>query len=310
MRHAFRLLLVLVLFAAKLFACPAGYESPESLVRHARLIVQVEVLSVKEAPLPPGANISPPNEDYGRSSGQARVRIIEVIKGECTVREFTLIGGPYHTCAPYLMYHAFNVGKKLVLVLETPLPKDVKMVAITWRNRLMDQSVVQVRELMEKARVGWKRAVDRHRRAVTDEMAQAEMIQAELIKNPEYKIPSKTSFGVLSCLAVLWNDPDHLPVETPEEPANPDGYSNSFFGSFYASKGAYITAYASRAALPAGLREVFPKRNGFGYTPPPEAIHFNERILKTVLEDELFVPPALTADILKNPKLKAMWDRT
>lgn len=302
----------LPILGAWLHACPAGYESPESLVRHARLIVQLEVLSVEEAPLPPDVSIRDGNDDYGRKFGQARVRILEVIKGECAVREFTLIGGPFHTCAPSLYYHAFEVGEKPVLILESPLPKDVKMVAITWRNRLLIESVHHIKDLMEKAREGWKLAVQRHRRAAPEEMAQAEVLRAEFIKNPAYKAPSKASFGVLSCLAILSNDPDDLPDEETEEPDDQDrwsGYSNSFFASFYASKGAYVTAYGSNSVIPAGMRAVFPTRNDFNYTPPPEARQFNERILKTILEDELFVPPALSATILGNPKLKVMWDQ-
>lgn len=277
----------LLILGTWLHACPAGYESPESLVRHARLIVQLEVLSVEEAPLPPGGSVRPGTDDYGRTSGQARVRILEVIKGECAVREFTLIGGPFHTCAPSVYYHAFEVGEKPVLILESPLPKDVRMVAITWRNRLIMENVDRIKGLMEKARMGWKLAVDRHRRAAPEEMVQAEFLRAQFIKNPAYKAPSKASFGVLSCLAVLSNDPDHLPVEETEEPDDQDrwsGYSNSFFASFYASKGAYVTAYGSQAVMPAGMRDVFPKRNDFNYTPPPEARQFNERILKTILE--------------------------
>jgi hypothetical protein len=311
MRHGFLLQLVLILFAVKLSACPAGYESPESLVRHARLIVQIEVLAVEEAPLPPTMQVRHPDEDFGRKTGQAHVKILQVIKGKCAAREFTLISGPYHTCAPSLYYHSLQMGDKLILILESPLPNEVKIVAVTWRNRLIKEGVDRIREFMKNAHEGWKLAVERHRRAAPDDMAQAELLHAEFIKNPTYKAPSKASYGVLSCLAVLSNDPDRLPTEEPVEPDNEDrwsGYSNSFFGSFYASQKAYVTAYGSHTVMPIGMRDVFPKRIDFGYTPPPEARQFNERILKTILEDELFVPPALSADILKKPELKVMWD--
>lgn len=303
------LLLLMLAMSLRLVACPAGYESPESLVRHARLIIELEVLSVSEAPLPPDLSAQFGNDNSGRSMGKAQVKVLNVIKGECASREFTLIGGPYHTCAPCLFYHTFKAGDKRMLILESPLPKNVKTVAITWRNRLLDENADQIRVLMDKARLGWKKAVDRHRRAAPEEMSLAEKMQAEIAKNPAYQIPENTSYGTLVCLAALWNDPDHLPAASPEEPDDSDWSSSSFLQSFYASRKVCTTDYASRAVLPSGLSKLLPKPAQFSYAPPPEAMSFNEKILKTILEDELFVPVSLTASIVKNPKLKGMWDR-
>lgn len=299
-----------LVFCIRLPACPAGYESPESLVRHSRLIVRLEVLSAQEAPLPPEVAANHRQDhDYGRTAGQARVKILEVLKGECAAHEFTLIGGPWHTCAPSLYYHSFQPGQNLVLILETPLPADVKTVAITWRNRLIEANNNQIKEFMERARAGWKLAVERHRRAVPEEMAKAEVLHAEIAKRPDFQIPASTSYEVLSCLTILLNDPDHLPATVPEDVPEQDrwsGYSNSFFAALYASQGAYVTAYGSHAFLPARMRDVVPKRAEFNYTPPPEAAQFNKKILKSILVGELFVPPALVDSTLKNPDLKTM----
>lgn len=297
--------MVVLMVALRLSACPSGYESPESLVRHARLIVQVEVLSVEEAPLPAEVQARPGTDDHGRSAGKARVKVTEVIKGECAVREFTLITGPYHTCAPYLMYHALTVGEKRVLILDAPLPPQVKTVVIAWRNRLITDGIDEVKKLMQQAGLDWKLAVERHRRAAPEDMAEAEHLHTAFLKNARFQVPSATPYGVRACLAVLVNDPDHLPPaeKQPQEP----GASSSFLADFYNSQGAYVSAQVSRDILPAGMQSGVSKAGSLRRSQPAEAASFNAKLLKTILVDELAVPPGLAASVLANPKLQKMW---
>lgn len=298
---------LLLLLTPRLSACPAGYESPESLVRHARLIIQVEVLSVEEAPLPAEMEARHGTDNYGRSSGKARVRVTEVIKGECAAGEFTLITGPYHTCAPYLMYHALAVGDKPVLILDAPLPPQVETVVIAWRNRLIHESINQVQKLMEYARTSWSLAVARHRRAAPEDMARAEQLHAAFVKDPALKVPVGTPYGVQACLAVLSNDPDHLPPE--EKRMEEPGTQGPFLADYYKSQGAYVSGMASREVFSADMHSVESVSGSLRRPQPAEAGLFNTKLLKTILEDELSVSSALAASVLENPKLRMMWQQ-
>jgi hypothetical protein len=139
-------------------------------------------------------------------------------------------------------------------------------------------------------------------------MASAELLHAEFIKNPAgFKAPSGTSYAALSCLAVLSNDPDNLPVKEYSKDDAPDRLGA--FADLYASQGAYLSAGDSRDVVPGELRAFLPKPNSSEYILPAEARQFNEKMIKTILEDELFVPPSLSGAVLANPKLNGMWER-
>ena len=72
---------------------------------------------------------------------KARIRVASEMRGTLPANEFDLIGGPIDSCAFFDVYLTFEVGRRLFLFLEDPVPEDTRAIEIFraphlyWRGR-------------------------------------------------------------------------------------------------------------------------------------------------------------------------------
>lgn len=117
-------------------ACPRGYESRVRLVKGAHHIAEVEVLSTEDLTITTDGHGLDPGGTHTFERAVARVRVVSEPRGHLPAREFTLVGGPYDSCAPYLRLLRFDAGSRLRLVLAAEVPEGTKEVTVSWRCRV------------------------------------------------------------------------------------------------------------------------------------------------------------------------------
>ena len=200
--------------------CPSGYESQAALAKAARLIIGVKVESVTDSPAPKGEERGvferSDDEDF-HNNAQAKVKVTEILRGTCQIREFTLLGGPYATCAPFASYVPFKPGDGLFLLLDRPLPEDTKTVVITWRCRVFFGTKEELLGLLDKAAGNWTRMVDLHRALFPEAMSRAEALLPASREAKAIPLPRGAPYADLACLRLLLCDPQHLrPAEVTE----------------------------------------------------------------------------------------------
>jgi hypothetical protein len=200
------------LWPGLLWACPSGYESQAALVKAARLIVGVEVESVTDVAQLKGeeGNAEPLFDRNDENHGRAEVKVTECLRGTCDVKRFTLTGGPYATCAPGANYLSFEPRQKLFLLLDRPLPADVRNVVITWRCRVFDGERTELLDLIRSTKDGWSRAAAAHRKLFPDAMLRAAALLPAFHDAKPLELPQAETYATLACLRLLLCDPDHL----------------------------------------------------------------------------------------------------
>lgn len=302
------LLACLGLCQASLLGCPAGYISSEAVVRCSPLILQVEVLSVGNAPPLTGTVGS--SSKAARQGALARVRVLKALKGHASQRQFTVIGGPYQTCQPGEHFVHFSKGSQIFLALDAPLKSNEHTVVITTQGRILEKKPDEILALMEKSRLHWQRAVDRYRRTAPAAMKAAEQVLAASHGDPSKMALEALVFAELSCLRLLLNDPDHLPaLETESTDAGlPSGniFSTvSTLAPLPSLPGYHYTAQPVTHFAPRALNNACKARaSSHGH----EARAFHRSLLLALLRDELKLPATLAEAAAALPSLSRTFE--
>jgi len=264
-------LLLLLLPAAPATACPSGYESTERLVKRADHILEVEVLEVSNEPIPdppPPTLFGSPVDEEEYENARARVRVTRELRGHFPVRELTLVGGPYHSCAPTPCLLHFEVGERLTLILEGPLPKTIETLAIHWRCRCTSRTLEEVQAILDRVWTAWRRRMDHLDWIAPEAVAAAK--RASLEPDVLRALP----FPALAVLA------EHL-----REPGRAAPTADA------AADSAHVGAGPGRASrLPTVVDEELARRIE---TTPEEVAAFQREVLRTWLVAGLQVPEPL-----------------
>jgi len=199
-------------------ACPAGYESAESLFLHAKLIVKIRTLAVSDLLVRPTESeqkrnrylLRPPSpgKDTFKNS-LATVQVVETIRGETELETFELAGGPYYSCAPEPQVHWFEPGKEYFLLLDLSPPATTKRITLRWRARLQEGDL-DWKKYQEIADRIWKRSSDLHREAAPEAFKRAKDLNRSLetLSWDEIKEESPATLANLHWLRVR---PGHQP---------------------------------------------------------------------------------------------------
>ena len=287
------LLILAFVHVPDVFGCAAGYESPESLVKRARLILELEPISVTNAPPPEKKPNDPMWSDnhQPRKNGKATVKVVSVVKGKCGLKAFDLVGGPYYSCAPYPVYVPFERGRRVFLILDQDLPVSTKTGAVTWRCRVFGGEKKQLLALMQNARDAWRESLKRHREADPDAMAEAE----RLLKASRSVIPARaiagSRYAVLACLSVLLMDPDRVPASIPTRGGKNTGPE---MPPMTEKKGVCYTLLWATFPLPESL---MPAMERLAKEMPTSVTAFNRKLLEILATKTLLIP-AVRAGIL------------
>ncbi len=298
---------------APTWACTAEYVSPETLLKTAQCVIEVEVLSVGNVPEPPdpmesdgAADGSAPAFDLffakpesaeDRRDAQAEVRVIETIKGTCPVTSLTVVGGPYSSCDPHAAYVKFEKGTRFFLILAQALKAETRTIVLWQRGCLWGGSVSEMRELISKGQEAWARMRDRYEKADPAAFARATELVA-VVRKGNFEKPEAEPFAVLACLWHLLADPavagDRAPVlQSDEQPGTAPARTD------------IVVAGNGRRARSSVLEEALTKRRE---ERPDEAVALNRVMVARVLVDELKVPADLVARLLpeKHPNRRTL----
>lgn len=309
--RAVKFQIVLLLFAGfQAGACPQGYESPEALVKRARVILELEVLSVTNAP-PPVIKKQPfslkDDDPQERTNAQATVRVVKCLKGGCAAQTFTLIGGPYDSCAPYFCYLKFKPGEHLALIIEHELPSSLKAVVVNWRCRVLEPKEPELAGLMKGATEAWRKQVELYKSTTPEAFARADALHKTPAKNGRRTF-SAEPYPVLACLRILWSNPeDLLPLPLTERKsassvrkkteADLEPEIDPFAGEMV--DGAYHTLQYEHKTDPPELEEALQSRLKNN---PSEFVAFNKQLLGKVLIEELGLQRAKATEIINSLK--------
>jgi hypothetical protein len=281
-------------------ACPQGYESPESLVKRARSILEVEVLSITNAPFPstngmPSMLLDELQFHDERTNAQAAVRVVKSIKGSAKATKFNLIGGPYDTCAPGFNYIHFKTGERLCLILDHELPAEVEGVVVNWRGRILsaEGKENEMKALIENAKRAWQKQVDFHKSVALEAYGRAEAISSGFGNLKPGINLSKEPYPVMACLRVLWINPDSLPPLALSSVKKQQWAKNS--GQFLMGAGedplaghlvdrVYHTGQNGNDPIPNNLADVLEKKLN---SRPKEVVAFNREVFQKFLVAEL-----------------------
>ncbi|MBA4387028.1 MAG: hypothetical protein C0404_03545 [Verrucomicrobia bacterium] len=302
-------LLVSGLCIGAALACPQGYESPEALVKRARLILELDPVSVSDVQPPPkdkkiGMSFDEPRE---RKNAQASVKVVRVVKGKSNINSFTLIGGPYSTCAPYPSYVSFEKGRRIYLILDRDIPENTKTVVVTWRCRVLPADRKELAALLDNARNAWTKSLDLHRKSAPAAFKEAqELLAASNSASSAAKLKLR-SYPVLACLrALLMNLADVPPAVPGPEPdtsqAAPITDADDFSSERINVKGFYYTDQQNSFPLPETLQSALATR---GKAEPQAVRDFNKTLFEAFLRDDLLLADSqihlfLSADELTN----------
>jgi len=297
----------LLLLIGPCFSCPAGYESQASLASSARLILGVKVQSVADAekpdPFTEKAEAGKPE-----NGTQALVEVTETVRGHCDLKQFTLVGGPYQTCAPGLNYIKFEPGESLYLLLDRPLAKDTTQVIITWRCRVFKGTREELNELLARTNRQREDMLAIHRRLFPEAMDKATTL---LQVNPGAQgVNAKTPYATLACLRLLLSDPARFrPSEFAyqDEPDEPDPDANPFSVGETLPRppaGTYITCNSTTPWQHRALDEALKER---AKSHPQEALEFNRRLFVKCLTEQLLTDEETATGIATEKLLEPLF---
>jgi hypothetical protein len=229
-------LALLLSYPQRAWACMAHYISVERFVKHARTIVEVEVLSVQPAP-PSGSRHDSPT---ARENAMATVRVLRAIRGGAGVQTLDIIGGPYASCDPSPVYLSFAKGEHSFLVLPSDLPATTKTVVIRHADEVLKKTADEMDALLAKSRKSWSRTLELHRKVDPEACAMAEEILRATGKAAARSRKTQESpFPVLSCLQRMAEDPERRPPAADEPETREEvkvGNVPLFFGRRWLAK--------------------------------------------------------------------------
>lgn len=299
---SFRIVMLGCLFSVLLYmpgalGCTAHYESLESLAKKARLILEVEPVEVSDV-TPDGSRRS--NRPEGGGNGQAVVKVIRVVKGSCNLKTFTLIGGPYESCAPFACYIPFEKGRRIFLILDRDLPDITQQVIITGSARVFPGDEKTLRTAIENAKTAWRRILQLYQKTSPEAYAEAQkIVQSTSLEIPAEQVKN-ASYPVLACLSVLLMNPEQVPSAEPGEiPVRKNGWD---VATRSADDG--VTQYTSSRAPYPLPKSLVAANEARAKTAPAEVIAFNRSLLKQYMLDQLFLPEELVGTLLKDMATK------
>ncbi|MBK8475172.1 MAG: hypothetical protein IPL39_02370 [Opitutaceae bacterium] len=312
-RTGLRILLTALLgvsSGAPAWACTAEYDSPESLLKNAQCVIEVEVLSVGNVPAPApepadpegpqsrtsltlGAFWDKPASDEDRRHAQAEVRVVDTLKGRSPVTKLTVVGGPYASCAPHAAYVHFEKGSRFFLILAEALKLETRMIVLGRRGCMQMGSAPEMRGLIATVGASWARMRDRHEKANPAAFARARDL-VETARQGSLEEPEQEPYAVLACLRQLLADPsadgDQASfVEVDETPSSAPGQSEVI-----------VAGNPRRLARLAMVEGALVKRRE---ERPDEAVVFNRVLVTRLLINELMVPGDLVARLLPETRL-------
>ena len=266
-------------------ACPRGYESRVRLVKGAHHIAEVEVLSTEDLRITTDDHGLDPGGTRTFERAVARVRVVSEARGHLPVREFTLVGGPYDSCAPYLRLLRFDAGSRLRLVLAAAVPEGTKEVTVSWRCRVARADGEDLATVVGVGAAAWRRRLARMRRVAPAALDAATSLAAARGADGDWPAPAlrALAYPVLAGLAELERDPTR--------PWRPDAHERAPTepSTSYDAGREHGTPYPPHLAdeLQRRLGEPGPERDA--------AVAFHRRLLASLLEDELGQPATRAA---------------
>ena len=175
-------------------ACIAPYQSTESMVKQAMLIISVEVIGYDE-PLEIDyqedryRGFHKNGEIYFSKESFARAKVTEILRGDCPFNEVALVGGPYDSCCPDPEYIQFKEGEKLFIIINDAPPKNTKRIRIKNCGCVFGGSRDEMIALIDGARESWKKELSYHQEADPAAFQTAESIYKRIRTNgalPQY----------------------------------------------------------------------------------------------------------------------------
>ncbi len=156
---------------------------------------------------------------------RARVRVVAETRGRLPVREFTLVGGPYDSCAPYPSFLRFDAGAHLTLFLADPVPAGTEEIVVSWRGRVARLEGDGLARVIGAGTAAWERRLALLRRIAPKDMEASAKVLAARGADGDWPtdVLRALPYPVLAGLAELQRDPTRpwRPVPTPDEPATP-----------------------------------------------------------------------------------------
>lgn len=279
-------LLVLGVAARAAIACPRGYESWIRLAKGAHHIAEVEVLSTEDET----STTQPHGMDLGGTRNhpraRARVRVVAELRGRLPTREFTLLGGPYDSCAPYPTFLRFDAGAHLTLLLAHPVPPGTEEIAVSWRGRVARLEGEGLARVIGAGKAAWERRLALLRRVAPKEMEEAAKMLATRGADGDWTadVLRALPYPVLAGLAELQRDPTRpwRPVSTSDEPATPATQS-------------YDAGRDTGSPFPPRLADELTRRSAADAKEKADVIAFHRAALASWLEVDLGQPPARAA---------------
>ena len=206
-------------------ACPRGYESWIRLAKGAHHVAEVEVLSTEDVTLTTERSLGTSGGPRTYERARARVRVVAEPRGRLPVRELTLVGGPYDSCAPYPMFLRFDAGAHLTLFLADPVPPGTVEIIVWWRGRVARLDGEGLARVIGAGTAAWERRLALLRRLAPKDMVAAAKVVATRGADGDWPsdVLRALPYPVLAGLAELERDPTRpwRPVSASDAPATP-----------------------------------------------------------------------------------------
>lgn len=268
-------------------ACPSGYESAVRLAKGAHHLVEVEVVSVEDEPAPTPKDARGRTADDGtgreRKAARARVRVVRDLRGRMPMAEFTLVGGPYRSCAPYERYLHFRPAEHLCLILARPVPVGTSTIVIEWRGRVVRGGASELDGIVAAGAKAWEHRRSLLRRVDPAAMKAADELLASRARDGDW--PAQTlqplPYAVLAGIATLLADPTRDGALLPgrRDPATRDTPTTY-----------HADADSLAPALAPHLGAEIARRIEFGVEEAAAVIAFHRKAVATMLVDEFGQP--------------------
>jgi len=265
-----------IVAAERADACTRPYESVERVLVRAHHILELEILSVADV-----------SEEKGKS-GRARVRVRQRIRGDLPLEEFTLLGGPFDTCAFGEHFQSFVAGERLFLLLDGPVPEGTNTILVALHPRVFRGTETELR-----ARLAWSRRARTRRLALLARLFPEDYARAGKL-HAAYRVSGKLGAGVLNrssyatllALEELLRDPDRpLP---PRPLPDPDAFTlREVLSRSYADDRTWVTRLKGPPPLPAAVTAALEKA---GKESRDAVLATNGRILREYVVRELLQP--------------------
>jgi hypothetical protein len=271
-------LLAVAGLAERADACFSQYVSEERFLNRAGVIVEIEVVE-------PGAGPPPVEGGHDPDDARALVRVLQRLRGEFPLEEFTLLGGPVASCAIGGAWARFAPGQRLFLVLDEPPPAGTRSILVCHYGRMFRGTEEDLR-----ARLAWTRGCRLCRlrvfeREYPEDYPLAVRLRAAILDDDNADL-SDATLPALVALRELLTDPDR-PLPAPEIVS--EGFTfRGGISTRYGRPDRYITDGRGNPPVLVRLREEIEARRKNDSDP---FLALNRRLLRRYLVECLLQPP-------------------